>query len=136
MACFLQNSGHRRNVKLSLGSIAFPNNTDLTQSFKQKLAWMLSRNGAIEILNLAYNPFGPEGLRRLSSFLGINTILATLGLRGCAAQRQGTMVGIYALCRYGLLSQGYLRVASITFRILHQFRVFYQPISLVQYGVV
>lgn len=66
---------------------------------QQQLADMLLRNGAIETLDLAYNPVGPEGLRRLSSFVFSNVRLKTLGLRGCGVQPDGVKSGIYALAR-------------------------------------
>lgn len=73
-------------------------------SFQQKqigkrLAQLLLRNGAIETLDLAYNPIGPEGLRRLSGFLWKNTSLETLGLRGCEVEPTGVKSGIYTLAQ-------------------------------------
>ncbi|CAM9590049.1 unnamed protein product, partial [Scytosiphon promiscuus] len=78
---------------------------DSAQARRQKseLAGLLSRNGAIEGLDLAFNPVGPEGLRRLSGFLPQNTRLETLGLRGCEAQADGVKSGVYTLAQ-GLCS--------------------------------
>lgn len=69
---------------------------------QQKLAKMLVRNGSLKALDLAYNPVGPEGLRRLSVFLTSNARLETLGLRGCGVQPHGVKSGIYALARCGV----------------------------------
>lgn len=60
---------------------------------------MLLRNGAIETLDLSYNPVGPEGLRRLSGFLFKNTRLENLGLRGCDIQPDGVKSGVYSLAQ-------------------------------------
>lgn len=65
----------------------------------KRLAQLLLRNGAIETLDLAYNPIGPEGLRRLSGFLWKNTSLETLGLRGCEVEPAGVKSGIYTLAQ-------------------------------------
>lgn len=64
---------------------------------------MLKRNGSIVTLDLAYNDFGPEGIRQLSPFLYDNMRLETLGLRGCGIQSNGVKSGVYSFCRYGVV---------------------------------
>lgn len=68
-------------------------------NMKQKLSGLLLRNGSIETLDLAHNPVGAEGLRRLSTFLVKNTRVETLGLRGCEIQPEGVKSGIYSLAQ-------------------------------------